>query len=88
MSLLDIMPIDQAIEFYYKKHHAIREGNLEKLINIKKECPEIFDKKTDEALRTIIEYAKEFEQSMHYKSLQKAALKEQLSVLEPGSSDQ
>ena len=87
MSLLDIMPINEAIELYYVKHHALRNANLEKLIQIKKECPEIFDIETDAEIRHIIAYAKEFEKTERYKELQKLSLEEQSSLIKSESTE-
>ncbi len=43
MQSVDEMPVNQAIELYYEKHHALRHGNIIKLIEMKKQYPEIFD---------------------------------------------
>ena len=81
MKSLDDMPINDAITFYYEKHHALREGNFTKLLELKNQCPEIFDKEKDKQIKDIIDYAKAFQASDRYKELQKLQLKEQLSVI-------
>ena len=82
MQTLDDLPIDLAIELYYEKHHAIRQGNMSKLIELKKQYPEIFDKVKDREIRDIILYAKKFQQTDRYKELRRLALQEQLSVIQ------
>ena len=42
MNKLDNMPLDQAIELYFAKHVALRDGDLTKLIAMRHEHPEIF----------------------------------------------
>lgn len=82
MQTINNMPLDQAIELYYLKHDALRKGNLEVLIQLKKEHPELFSKDMDKQIRDIITYAKEFAASPRYKELQKMLLEDQLNVIE------
>lgn len=82
MQTINNMPLDQAIELYYLKHDALRKGNLEVLIQLKKEHPELFSKDMDKQIRDIIAYAKEFAASPRYKELQKMLLEDQLNVIE------
>lgn len=81
MSLLDEMSVNDAITLYYEKHHAIRQGDMTKLLELKNKCPELFDKEKDEQLRDIIEYAKAFQDSDRYKELRQMELKGKLSVI-------
>lgn len=81
MKSLDEMPVNDAIALYYEKHHAMRVGDMTKLLELKNKCPEIFDKKKDAEIRDMIEYAKEFQSSDRYKELRRLELKEKLSVI-------
>lgn len=87
MQKLDDMSLNMAIELYYKKHHALREGDLEKLIELKNKYPEMFEKKKDDELRSMIEYAKEFQQSPRYKELRRLELKGKLTVIYNDAKD-
>lgn len=73
MDTMNGMPLNLAIELYYEKHHALRNANLEKLIEIKKAHPEIFNKQKDDEIRNIIAYAKEFQKTERYQQLKNAA---------------
>lgn len=44
MQSLDDMPVNDAIALYYEKHHAMRQGDMKKLLELKNKCPDIFDK--------------------------------------------
>lgn len=76
MGTLNEMPLNLAIELYFEKHHALRHANLEKLIEMKKAHPEIFDKQKDNEIRNVIAYAKEFQKTARYQELRKAALQD------------
>ncbi len=78
---LDEMSFNDAIELYYEKHQAIRQGNMIKLLELKKKCPDIFDEKKDFEMRDMIEYAKAFQASDRYKELCKLEMKEKLTVI-------
>lgn len=73
MGTMNEIPLNLAIELYYEKHHALRHANLEKLIEMKKAHPEIFNKQMDDEIRNIISYAKEFQKTERYQELMKAA---------------
>ncbi len=81
MSTLDSRPANEVIELYYAKHQAIRDGDLMRLLEIKKTCPELFDMRYDKQVHDMITYAKEFQNSARYKELKKAELRSKLSVL-------
>ncbi len=87
MKFLDEMPANDAISLYYEKHHALRQGDMTKLLKLKKKCPELFDKEKDEQLRDMIEYAKAFQVSDRYKELRQMELKEKLSVISNDAID-
>lgn len=77
MANYDDLPVNQAIELYYEKHYALRTGNLTRLIEMKNEHPEIFNKEKDRQIRELILYAKAFEKSERYQQLRKLMLEEQ-----------
>jgi hypothetical protein len=85
MKSLDEMPVNDAITLYYEKHHALRVGDMTKLLELKNKCPEIFDKKKDAEIRDMIEYAKEFQKTERYKELSGQIVKKELSILNPES---
>jgi hypothetical protein len=55
MQILDEMPVNDAIALYYEKHHAMRQGDMKRLLELKNKCPEIFDKEKDAQIRDMIE---------------------------------
>lgn len=81
MKLLAGMAINDAIIMYYEKHYALKQNDLTKLIELKKKCPEIFDKKNDAQIRSMIEYAKKFQTTELYKVLYQLRLKEKLVIV-------
>lgn len=85
METIDDMPIDEAITLYYEKHHAIKQGDMMKLLELKSKCPAIFIEENDVKIRDIIDYAKAFQASDRYKELCRLELKEKLTVIKNGS---
>jgi hypothetical protein len=79
--ILDDLPINDAIELYNTKHSALRHGDIMKLIELKNQCPDIFDKEKDGQIYNIIMYAKNFQESHRYKELQRIIMREKLSVI-------
>lgn len=86
MKSLDEMPVNDAIEIYYEKHHALREGNMVKLLELKTKCPEIFDPEKDAQIRDMIDCAKEFQASGRYKELCRLEMKSKLIVIKNEST--
>ena len=81
MKSLDEMPVNDAIALYYEKHRALRQGDMKKLLELKNQCPEIFDRKKDAEIRDMIEYAQEFQKTDRYKELSRQIVREKLSVI-------
>lgn len=81
MKILSDMPISQALALYYDKHQALKEGNLLRLLGIKKICPDLFDASVDAEMRDMIAAIEIFRASGRYKDLCKQHLKERLSVV-------
>lgn len=71
MQSLDQMPVNDAIALYNEKHEALKQGDMIKLLELKKKHPEIFVKESDEQIRYIIDYCKEFQESERYKELRR-----------------
>ena len=81
MSDIDDLPVNQAIELYYAKHHALRHADMMTLIAMKKQHPDIFTKEKDEQICNMIQYAKQFEKSARYAELHKMMMKEMLTII-------
>ena len=75
------MPYDEAIKLYYEKHYALREGDLKKLLQLKNNFPEIFEKENDEKICRMIEHIKIFSESDRYKKLRRKKLIETLTLV-------
>ena len=86
MKTLDEIPINQAIEIYFEKHHALRRGDLVKLIELKKQYPIMFEREKDRQIRDMILYAKSFQKTERYEELRKLMLKDTLTVVTEDSS--
>lgn len=82
MQSWDDISVNEAIELYYEKHHALREGDLLKLRELKNKCPDIFDKVKDAQISKMIEYAKQFAKTERYQELRRMKVKEKLSIIE------
>jgi hypothetical protein len=81
MKSLDDLPLNEAIEMYYEKHHAVKIGDLDKLRELKGKCPDLFDAKKENSLRELIEYAKKFANTSRYKELRRQDVKNKLSII-------
>ena len=79
--VLDDMPVNDAIELYYEKHHALRHGDMVKLIELKTKCPEIFDKEKDRQIRDMIQHAKEFRASDRCSELWRQVMRDKLTLI-------
>jgi hypothetical protein len=86
MTKLDELAVDKAIELYYEKHHALRHGDLMKLIELKKHYPILFDPAKDREIGDMITYAKEFQNTARYHELCRLLVKDSLSII-PGEKD-
>ena len=60
MKSLDEMPANDTIALYYEKHHALRQDDVTKLLELKNKCPEIFNKEKDAQIRDMIDYTKQY----------------------------
>ena len=78
---LDNMSMQDVIRLYYEKHHAIRQGDMLKLIEMKKSVPALFVKEQDDKIRRVILSIKCFQQSERYQQLKKIYMKKKFSVL-------
>ena len=87
MQILDEMSANETIALYYEKHHAIREGNLTKLLELKSKCPELFNEIKDAEIRDMIAFAKEFQQTDRYKELSRQLVKEKMTIINNDSLD-
>lgn len=85
MQTLDEMSMNDAIALYYEKHHALRQGDMVKLLELRNKCPDIFDKVKDAEILDMIEYAQDFQKTPRYKELRRLLVKETLSVIKNNS---
>lgn len=69
------------IELYYEKNHALREGNINKLIELKSRCPAIFDAVKEREIKQVIAYAKAFGKTAQYRALRRLKVRKSLSVI-------
>jgi hypothetical protein len=60
---------------------------MEKLLELKKTCPELFEKEKDDEIRDMIEYAKNFKASDRYKELLLEEKKKKFSIVDNGKSE-
>lgn len=81
MKNVDQMTINEAFEIYYKKQTAIKEGNFLELINLKKICPDLFNKKTEEKLSFMIRYLDAFKRSETYQDLCRLEVRSRLRLV-------
>lgn len=81
MQSLDEMSANDAIELYYEKHNAIKQGDMMKLLGLKNKYPELFDRQKDAEIRDMIEHIQIFQGSERYKELRKIEMKKTLSVI-------
>lgn len=82
MKSLDAMPASEVVELYYSKHQAIRDGDMLKLLAMKKQYPDLFDAIVDKQISEMIEYAKAFQSSDRYKELHRQSVRDKLSIVE------
>lgn len=81
ITILDDMPVNDAIELYYLKRHALRQGDMMKLIELKNKCPDLFDKEKEGQIVDIIMYAQKFQETTRYKELRRIIMRESLTVI-------
>lgn len=77
----DDLPLNEVLQLYYEKHHAIRQGNLIRLLEMRKSVPELFLKEQDDRIRQLIAYAKRFQRTVRYKELLQEALRKKFSIV-------
>lgn len=81
MTLLDEISLNDAIALYYEKLSATKNGDILKLIALKKKYPDIFDKENEAQILDVIQYAKSFQTSDRYKELKRETIRKQLSIV-------
>ena len=86
MQSLDEMLVNDAIALYYEKRNALRQGDMVKLVELKKQCPELFDKEKYDQIGEMIMYAHEFQKSDRYRELNQIVMRERLSVINNDST--
>lgn len=81
MESFDEISINEAIRLYYEKHHALRQGDMNALIKLRNQHPQLFDKNKDAEIRDIIDYAKQFQSTPRYKELSRLDIKNKLTLI-------
>lgn len=84
---IDEMLVSDAIRLYYEKHNALRQGDMIKLLEIKKNCPDIFIEEKDREIRELIEHAKIFQNTEEYRQLKRLKMKEKLILIRNNSQN-
>lgn len=81
MSLLDEMSLNDAITLYYEKLNAVKNGDIQHLIILKRKYPDLFEKENEAQILDVIQYAKEFQATRRYKELQREEIRKKLSII-------
>lgn len=81
MNLLDEMSLNDAITLYYEKLNAIKTGDIQHLILLKRKYPGLFNKENEAQILDVIQYAKNFQATQHYKELKRQEIRKRLSII-------
>lgn len=81
MTSLDDLALNEAIALYYEKRDALRKGDMNRLLAIRKKCPDLFDKKKEAQVCEVIEHALIFQKSARYREMKKAMFREKFSLI-------
>ena len=81
MSILE-MPVNELIVLYQQKSEATRSGDLNKLLTLKKDFPELFIKENEDAVNEITLYMKIIAESHGFKERLREEEKEKFIVLD------
>lgn len=82
MTSIDDLPVNEAIALYYEKHNAVKEGDLNKLIALRKKIPELFIKEKDDEIGIMLICIEIIKGSSHYKELCKREAKSKFRIIE------
>lgn len=67
MKTFDTLPYDEVFRLYREKHRALREGDTQRLLEIRAECPDMFDPEKDRMVGELIEITKALQESDWYR---------------------
>ena len=81
MTRLDDLGLNEAIELYYEKRDALRRGDLNHLLAMRKKCPDLFDKEKEAQIWDVIEHAMIFQKSARFRELKRELMREKFSVI-------
>lgn len=82
------MPFNDVFDLYEEKKRALRDGDIEKLLALKRKYPELFNSEKAAQICDMIDYCKAFQASDRYKELKRMDLKSKLTVISNDLQDQ
>ncbi|MFZ2314921.1 MAG: hypothetical protein WAW86_04580 [Gammaproteobacteria bacterium] len=81
MNLLDEMSLNDAITLYYEKLNALKKGDIQHLILLRRKYPDLFNKEKEAQILDVIQYAKDFQTTQRYKELKRQDIRKRLSII-------
>ncbi|MHB1221119.1 MAG: hypothetical protein ACYC0J_03915 [Gammaproteobacteria bacterium] len=81
MNLLDKMSLNDAITLYYEKLNALKKGDIQHLILLRRKYPDLFNKEKEAQILDVIQYAKDFQTTQRYKELKRQDIRKRLSII-------
>ncbi len=78
------LPLQLAVGLYVEKCDAIRRGDLDKLLNLKKHFPDLFLKQEDERMHSILDCIKSLSICPYFQAFCKRLVETQLSIVYNG----
>ncbi|OAI47778.1 hypothetical protein AYO45_05605 [Gammaproteobacteria bacterium SCGC AG-212-F23] len=81
MTILYDMPWNNLYAIFCEKCDAIKSGDLQKLIKMKNDYPDLFLKEIDDEIRQTFFYAEQFSASPRYKELKREVVKKSLQII-------
>lgn len=75
------LPVKKVIALYNEKLNAVDNGNLNWLLMLKKNYPELFIKENEDRICEIIEYATNFQSTPRYKEIKEKLDKQKLTLI-------
>jgi len=67
MKTLDTLSVNEAFNLYTEKHRALEKKNAQRLLEIRTECPDLFDPEKDRMVGELILITKALQESDWYK---------------------
>lgn len=67
MKTIDTLSVNEAFRLYVEKHKTMRERNHQRLLEIRLECPDLFDPEKDRMVGELMVITKLLQESDWYK---------------------